>query len=51
MDISYEERIDCAKPHTRLGQITQTDADKELRNRIDVRLRILHADSRLSYPT
>jgi hypothetical protein len=51
MDISYEERISCAKPHTRLGHITQAEMDKNLRSRIDVKLKILYTGSRLLFPT
>ncbi|KAE9371781.1 ankyrin [Stipitochalara longipes BDJ] len=45
MDISYEGRFGVTKPHTRLGQITQKDVDKALRNRIDTCLKILHMSS------
>jgi len=45
MDISYEERFGVLKPHTRLGQITQTDVDRGLRNRLETSLKILHVGS------
>jgi hypothetical protein len=51
MDISYEERFGVVKPHTRLGQIAQKDVDKELRNRIEITLKILQMGSDSLYPT
>jgi hypothetical protein len=50
MDVSYEERVGCAKPHTMLTKLSQEDQDKALRTRLNGKLKILYQDSRLSYP-
>jgi hypothetical protein len=50
MDVSYEERAGCAKPHAMLTMVSQGDEDKALRTRINAKLEILYQDSRLFYP-
>jgi hypothetical protein len=50
MDVSYEDRVGCAKPHAMLTKLSQGDEDKALRTHLNTKLEILYQDSRLSYP-